>query len=449
MISIRNDNDEVLYKVEYSNGNRQEYNETELEAKLCTSKQDTDEPLDDAKVAATMSPRVTKKPRVDYEKESNRNNDNKEEESDDDDEVVPSSRPRKTSMARRKILDDDSSDDENVDMQVDDASPQKQEPPPTKKVTAKTSSTAPPAANAWGSLMMDRGQSAKKPKKQSSDRKPAALKDDTSMEVDETSSAKKQSKRKSVALKDDTKVDETSARNEQPSPAKKPKTNGWGSLVVDRGQSATKKPKKGSTKDMTSTTASGAKRIVKPAYCKGDDLPVITEPAKMFDDMVFSSLTENGTNAAVLLPLLKKVQSSPIRVATMCSGTESPVLALDMLSKSIQDFYHAHQEVFEGVKVKDGEQLVQIEHVFSAEIEPWKQSYIERNFHPPLLFRDIRELGNEQAYTAYGALVDVPSQPGCVDLLVAGTSCVDYSNLNNEKVRGVSIRCYPVYNGLS
>jgi hypothetical protein len=439
VISIRNDNDEVLYKVEYSNGNREEYNESELEAKLYTSEVDSDEPLDDAKVATTMSSRVTKKPRVDHEKKSNRNSDNKEEESDDDDdEVVSSSRRRKTSMARRKILDDDSSDDETVDMQVDDASPQKQEPPSAKKLTAKTSSTALPAANAWGSLMMDRGQSAKKPKKQSSDRKPAAaLKDDTSMEVDETSSAKKQSKRKSAALKDDTKVDESSAENEKPPPAKKPKTNGWGSLVVDRGQSATKKPKKGSTNGTTSTTTSGVKRVVKPAYCKGDDLPVITEPAKMFDDMIFSSLTENGTNAAILFPLIKKLQSSPLRVATMCSGTESPVLALDMLSKSIQDFYHAHQEEFQGIQVKDGEQLVQIEHVFSAEIEPWKQSYIERNFHPPILFRDIRELGNEQAYTAYGALVDVPSQPGCVDLLVAGTSCVDYSNLNNEKVCGV------------
>jgi site-specific DNA-cytosine methylase len=114
-----------------------------------------------------------------------------------------------------------------------------------------------------------------------------------------------------------------------------------------------------------------------------------------------------------------------------------------MLSKSIQDFYHAHQDEFAGIDVKDGKQLVQIEHVFSAEIEPWKQSYIERNFHPPLLFRDIRELGNEQAYTAYGALVDVPAQPGCVDLLVAGTSCVDYSNLNNEKVSRVSMLCYP------
>ena len=79
------------------------------------------------------------------------------------------------------------------------------------------------------------------------------------------------------------------------------------------------------------------------------------------------------------------------------------------------------------------DKLFPIQHIFSCEIEPFKQAYIERNFSPPILFRDIRELGNDQAYTAYGALVDVPNTPGSVDILIAGTSCVDYSNLNNQK----------------
>lgn len=30
--------------------------------------------------------------------------------------------------------------------------------------------------------------------------------------------------------------------------------------------------------------------------------------------------------------------------------------------------------------------------MFSAEIVPFKQAYIERNFHPSIIFRDIREL---------------------------------------------------------
>ena len=51
-----------------------------------------------------------------------------------------------------------------------------------------------------------------------------------------------------------------------------------------------------------------------------------------------------------------------------------------------------------------------VEHVFSCEIEPFKQAYIERNFAPPLLFRDIRELGDEEATTAYGATRPVPGE---------------------------------------
>lgn len=36
-------------------------------------------------------------------------------------------------------------------------------------------------------------------------------------------------------------------------------------------------------------------------------------------------------------------------------------------------------------------------HVFSAEIVEYKQAYIERNFRPPLLFRDAIELHREFA----------------------------------------------------
>lgn len=34
--------------------------------------------------------------------------------------------------------------------------------------------------------------------------------------------------------------------------------------------------------------------------------------------------------------------------------------------------------------------------------------------------------------------MDVPNTPGCVDILIAGTSCVDYSNLNTKRVRTYS-----------
>jgi hypothetical protein len=167
----------------------------------------------------------------------------------------------------------------------------------------------------------------------------------------------------------------------------------------------------------------------------GEDLPIISHPQDMFDDMIKTKLTENGESPEILMPLLKALKNRPLRVATMCSGTESPILALDMLTKAIEDLAKTNVK-FKGLLETEGikrGRIFQTEHVFSCEIEPFKQAYIERNFHPPILFRDIRELGDDMAYTAYGALVDVPNKEGDVDLLVAGTSCVDYSNLNNKQ----------------
>jgi site-specific DNA-cytosine methylase len=124
---------------------------------------------------------------------------------------------------------------------------------------------------------------------------------------------------------------------------------------------------------------------------------------------IFDNMVDRFSNGRDLSRLNRK-----IRVATMCSGTESPLLALTKISYSLS---------------KSGVRL-EVDHAFSCEIEPFKQAYIDRNFAPKLLFRDIRELGDDQAATAYGALETVPLD---VDLLVAGTSCVDYSPLKTEK----------------
>ncbi|KAF8338028.1 uncharacterized protein EI90DRAFT_3279585 [Cantharellus anzutake] len=136
-------------------------------------------------------------------------------------------------------------------------------------------------------------------------------------------------------------------------------------------------------------------------------LPPISSIPDMFRDIV-ARLPE-------LTAFAKKIEGRPLRVATMCSGTESPLLALGLISRFLKE---------------DQRVNLQIEHVFSCEIEPFKQAYIERNFNPPILFRDVCELGEEYATTAYGAKAEVP---GNVDVLIAGTSCVDYSTLNNSQ----------------
>ncbi|KAI6096979.1 hypothetical protein EDD16DRAFT_1670323 [Pisolithus croceorrhizus] len=140
---------------------------------------------------------------------------------------------------------------------------------------------------------------------------------------------------------------------------------------------------------------------------ESSSLPPIHDIPAMFADLV--------SRVPQLKGVTEHIQGRKLRVATMCSGTESPLLALDMICQSVKDQH--------GI-------ALEFEHVFSCEIEPFKQAYIERNFKPPLLFRDVCELGDYEATTAYGALAPVP---GDVDLLVAGTSCVDYSNLNNER----------------
>ena len=159
------------------------------------------------------------------------------------------------------------------------------------------------------------------------------------------------------------------------------------------------------------------------AKIESSDLPPLNHIPTMFSDLVSRIPQIKG--------VAERVKGRKLRIATMCSGTESPLLALELICQSIQEQF--------GIPLE-------FEHVFSCEIEPFKQAYIERNFRPPFLFRDVCELGDAEAYvllldtfvesdmlastTAYGALAPVP---GDVDLLVAGTSCVDYSNLNNEK----------------
>ena len=112
----------------------------------------------------------------------------------------------------------------------------------------------------------------------------------------------------------------------------------------------------------------------KNASSESSDLPPIHDIATIFSDMV--------ARTPEMKSVTKHLNGRPLRVATMCSGTESPLLALEMIRRSIEAQY--------GVNLG-------VEHVFSCEIEPFKQAYIERNFQPPILFRDVCELDRETA----------------------------------------------------
>ncbi|WPH00344.1 Hypothetical protein R9X50_00316900 [Acrodontium crateriforme] len=157
--------------------------------------------------------------------------------------------------------------------------------------------------------------------------------------------------------------------------------------------------------------------LLKGSTSKGLDLNL--PPLSNIPD-IFSDITTKGIKNG-LVDVVNHLGNRPLKVGTMCSGTESPLLALSMIQESLATLCG---------------QSFAIEHLYSAEIVPFKQAYIERNFKPPIIFRDITELTDAMkeehpmATTAYGSRVAVPTS---IDLLVAGTSCVDFSRLNNHQ----------------
>lgn len=119
------------------------------------------------------------------------------------------------------------------------------------------------------------------------------------------------------------------------------------------------------------TTSAKKKKTGRPDQ---SDLPPLTDIPSIFADLV--------NRIPDFVAFANAFKGRKLRVATMCSGTESPLLALGLITRALK---------------KDHGVDLHFEHVFSCEIVPWKQAYIERNFKPPLLFRDVTELGNEEA----------------------------------------------------
>jgi site-specific DNA-cytosine methylase len=146
---------------------------------------------------------------------------------------------------------------------------------------------------------------------------------------------------------------------------------------------------------------------------KGIDfnLPPIDNIDDAFVDMAAKAVELGLVNA------LNKLNGRRINVATMCSGTESPLLAFELLSKALK---------------KAGQPSLNVHQKFAAEIEVFKQAFIERNQSPEIIFRDVREFIPDDAataITAYGAEAEIPSG---LDVLIAGFVCKDLSRLNSQ-----------------
>lgn len=119
---------------------------------------------------------------------------------------------------------------------------------------------------------------------------------------------------------------------------------------------ATKKASsKGKSKELTDGLV--AKHYSKSIPCglvikpREGDLPPISDLQLIFDDII--------SRAPAVTGLFGTKGSRKLRVATMCSGTESPLLALGLMGRSLQ-------------AQKLGK--LELEHIFSCEIEPYKQA---------------------------------------------------------------------------
>ncbi|KAF8853068.1 hypothetical protein BDZ45DRAFT_748912 [Acephala macrosclerotiorum] len=138
---------------------------------------------------------------------------------------------------------------------------------------------------------------------------------------------------------------------------------------------------------------------------------------KMFEKLVDLGVKQN------LLEAIKNFGGAALLVATMCSGSESPMLGLQEIQRVLRWKYSLN---------------FHFDQAFAAEIHPAKAAFIDRLGTTPVILRDIVEFitkkeqpkGEFFATTSYGGKVLVE---GRLDLLIAGFACDDFSPLNNHK----------------
>jgi hypothetical protein len=103
---------------------------------------------------------------------------------------------------------------------------------------------------------------------------------------------------------------------------------------------------------------------------------------KMFEAMFLKALRADGGFANQV------ANGNPLTliVATVCSGTEAPLTAMGLIQEACRKLFRKEFLVYR--------------HQFSCEIEPFKQAFIRRNHDPPIIFRNVVELGASGATTA-------------------------------------------------
>ncbi len=114
--------------------------------------------------------------------------------------------------------------------------------------------------------------------------------------------------------------------------------------------------------------------------------------------------------------------SSPIRVGTVCSGTDSPMVALEALLSTLNN----HSSSSDSNKME-------MEHVFSCENVKFKRDFIEKTCNPPLIFNDLIELANYGRGVCHDGSTQVVPNDEELHFLIAGTECKDFSSLSSSR----------------
>jgi len=110
-----------------------------------------------------------------------------------------------------------------------------------------------------------------------------------------------------------------------------------------------------------------------------------------------------------------------VRLGTLCSGTDSPTIALKHLVGAVDALVPGATE-----------QKFRLEHVFSCEFDEAKQGFLLKNFsNMGYLFSDCTHMGRRRAWDVKSG--SVQNIPGDLDLLVAGFSCKDLSFMNSYR----------------
>lgn len=124
----------------------------------------------------------------------------------------------------------------------------------------------------------------------------------------------------------------------------------------------------------------GSRRGTPKGEAEEDD-PTHSQPLheglEIFEDML--------RNLRSINPTLFTGGFLTINVATVCSGTDSPIFALNLIKEAAQNL---------------GNGFISFDHKFACEIEPFKQAFIRRNTDQRLIFRNVVELGARGAEKA-------------------------------------------------